>query len=215
MAFIHNLGVFLAVWACFGLSASMAVADIKLPSPQTEGGMGLFEALKKRSSIAGGDFSLAELTEAELSTILWAAMGLNRGEKGWTVPMARGLAPYCKIFVAGTKGVWRYDWATHSLIDVSTDNIKGQVGEQAFVRRASYILIVVSDHKGLEAFKSQTDKDALTNVLTGSITQNVYLAAAALSLGARYIQSMDVEAIKEALKLAEGEKPICLMLLGK
>ena len=69
------------------LCASPVLADEPLPDPQQSGGMSLFEALKRRSSAAGGDFSLADVTREELSTILWAASGMNRGTKGWTVPM--------------------------------------------------------------------------------------------------------------------------------
>ncbi|MDR1607195.1 MAG: nitroreductase family protein [Deltaproteobacteria bacterium] len=215
MALFHKIGLVWSVLALLGCYSSMAVADIKLPAPQTEGGIGIFEALKKRSSTAGGDFSPAELTDAELSTLLWAAIGLNRGEKGWTSPMAMGLPPYCKIYVAGTKGVWLYDWASHSLIDVSPENIKPIIGDQAFVRRASHVLIIVSDPKGLETFPDPALKDEFAHVLTGAMTQNIYLAATSLKVGARYIHGMRLDDIKTALKLAEGEKPVCLMMLGK
>ena len=91
--------------APFGLPAAWA-ESIALPPPATEGGLGLFSALKKRSSVSGGDFSTAEVSLEELSTVLWAASGLNRGQTGWTVPMAEGLEPYVKIYVAGPDGVW-------------------------------------------------------------------------------------------------------------
>jgi nitroreductase len=190
-------------------------AEIQLPPPQTEGGIGVFEALKKRSSTEGGDFSAAELSPAELSTILWAASGLNRGEKGWTVPMARGMAPYCKVYVAGSNGVWLYDWASHSLKEISPDNVKAKIGSQAFVRRASHLLILVADPEVLKVFPNPEVQAEFANVLAGAMTQNVYLAAASLKLGARYIHRMDLAATKEALALGEGERPICLMMVGK
>jgi nitroreductase len=197
------------------LFCAQAGADIKLPEPQTQGGIGIFEALKKRSSTAGGDFSVAEVSLEELSTVLWAASGLNRGEAGWTVPMSKGKPPYCKIYVAGQDGVWVYDWKTHSLLEQSKDNIKAQVGRQAFVKKASYILVIVSDPEILKTFNDPQVEFEFAAVLTGAMTQNIYLAAAALKLGARYIHEMRLEDIKAALKLGEGEIPICLMLLGK
>jgi nitroreductase len=54
-----------------------------------------------------------------------------------------------------------------------------------------------------------------SRVAVGAMTQNVYLAAAALQLGARYIHAIKAEEIAGALKLADGDAPICLMLLGK
>ncbi|MDR0548199.1 MAG: nitroreductase family protein [Deltaproteobacteria bacterium] len=213
MAFFRFVSFALAV---FFLSQSLALADdLKLPPPKTEGGVGIFEALKKRSSVAGGDFSPAELSNEELSTILWAASGLNRGEQGWTVPMAMGRPPYCKIYVAAKDGVWLYDWANHALKEVSKDNVKALVGSQAFVRRASHILIIVSDPLGLSTFSDPATQDEFAFVLTGAMTQNVYLAATGLNLGARYIHDMRIPEIVSSLKLGPGEKPICLMLVGK
>jgi hypothetical protein len=205
----------LALVLAIVLASGAKAADVSLPKPLTEGGMGLFEALKKRSSVAGGDFSLAELSLDELSTILWAASGLNRGEKGWTVPMSRGAPPYVKVYVAGTNGVWLYDWASHSLKEISGENVKAKVGSQSFVRRASHILILVKDPQGLTEFDDPKTKDEFVHVLVGAMTQNVYLAAAALNLGARYIHGLEKPAIFEALKLNNGEEPVCLMLLGK
>ncbi|MDR1045907.1 MAG: nitroreductase family protein [Candidatus Adiutrix sp.] len=192
-----------------------AAADIALPAPQTEGGMPLFEALKKRSSAHGGDFSTAEVKLEELSTVLWAATGLNRGQNGWTVPMAKGLPPYCRVYVAGSDGIWRYDWAGNSLREVSSENIKAKIAAQSFVKRAYYILVIVSDAEALSAINDEQAAADFAQVAAGAMTQDIYLAAASLRLGARYIHSIDREAIKSALKLPEGDEPICLMLLGK
>jgi SagB-type dehydrogenase family enzyme len=203
--------VFLATLAFSGL----ALADVALPPPQMEGGMGLFETLKKRSSVPGGDLSTAEVKLEDLSTVLWAATGLNRGKKGWTVPMANGLPPYCRIYVAGNDGVWRYDWASHSLKEISKENIKGKVAAQSFVRRASYVLILVSDNEILAALNNEKDAAEFSQVAAGAMSQNIYLAAVALKLGTRYIHSMHREAIQSALGLPRGDEPIALMPLGK
>ena len=201
------------VFALSLIFTAPAMADITLPPPQQEGGISLFEALKKRSSVPGGDFSVAEVSLQELSTVLWAATGLNRGTTGWTVPMSYGVPPYCRVYVAGQNGVFLYDWATHSLKEVSKENIKSKIGEQSFVKKAYYSLIIVSDAKGLAQFG--TDAGRFGDVAVGAMTQNIYLAAAAFNLGARYIHSIYKDEIIRALSLPEGDDPICLMLLGK
>lgn len=192
-----------------------AYADVKLPPPQTEGGMGLFESLKKRASAAGGDFPIAPIEPEELSTILWAATGLNRGETGWTVPMAKGLEPYCKIYVAQDDGIFLYDWRVHGLTEVSKENIRAKVGSQNFVKTAPCILIVVADGKALSDNFNEKDAAEFAAVAAGAMTQDVYLAAAALEIGARYIHSMNLEEIRRALSLPDEDYPLCLMLLGK
>jgi hypothetical protein len=175
--------------------------------------MGLFEALKKRSSVPGGDFSLGEVTPQELSTLLWAATGLNRGTTGWTVPMAHGRPPYCRVYVADATGVSLYDWSAHSLKEISAQNIKADIGAQSFVKKAAVVLIFVSDAQALAQFGEAAEE--LSHVAAGAMTQNVYLASAALGIGARYIRSLRHDAVVKALNLPKGDVPLCLMLLGK
>ncbi|MDR1298007.1 MAG: nitroreductase family protein [Deltaproteobacteria bacterium] len=199
-------------------SASLAPAqDVALPAPRTEGGPGLFEALKKRSSVQGGDFSpIAEVSLEELSTVLWAASGLNRGETGWTVPMAEGLPPYVRVYVLGPQGSYRYDWLEHKLVLVTAENLKAKIGGPAFTKMAYYVLVLTTDMEVLDRLKHGGDfKDEFANVLVGSMTQDIYLAAVALNLGARYIHDMNVDAVKQVLGLAPADYPVALMLLGK
>ncbi|MDR2528845.1 MAG: nitroreductase family protein [Synergistaceae bacterium] len=200
--------------ALVALAVSGVAWGAELPPPRMEGGMGLFEAFKKRASVPGGDFPTGKLELEELSTILWAASGLNRGERGWTVPMARGLAPYCKVYVAEDVGIFLYDWRTHSLKEISKENVRAKVGAQSFVKMAPCILIVVADGEGLAEF-DEPDRAEFANVAAGAMTQDIYLAAAALGVGTRYIHSMRVDEIQRALGLPEGDRPICLMMLGK
>jgi hypothetical protein len=217
MKMLKTLAAFLlALLMAGGPSALLAQedGDIVLPPPLTEGGMGLFEALKKRSSAPGGDFSMAPVSLEQLSTILWAASGLNRAETGWTVPMADGTRPYVRIYVVGTDGAYRYEWSGHKLALVTKENIKARIGGPGFSKKASYILILASEAETLATLKSKSNAEAFANVLTGAMTQDIYLAAAALKLGARYVHAMNYAETAEALKLAPGDKPICLMLLG-
>lgn len=265
------LAFVLAFSALLWSSLNQALAaDVVLPPPQTQGGAGLFDTLKKRSSLSGGDFSpLAEVSLEELSTVLWAASGLNRGQKGWTVPMARGLPPYATIFVAGNQGLFRYDWVEHKLVEISGENVKDQLGGQSFVKKAFYVLIFVSeksvfaqaksDHHGRERYghgpgeepRGGEDKafvgkvsdanqgqerpegrgpdgrepegrgprldrfDAFVHVLVGAMTQDAYLAAASLGLGARYIHQMKTSNIEKLVPIAPGDYPVALMMLGK
>ncbi|MDR1708797.1 MAG: nitroreductase family protein [Candidatus Accumulibacter sp.] len=197
------------------LGGAAAWAGESLPAPKQAGGMSLFEALKKRSSASGGDFSPAEVTREELSTLLWAASGLNRGDKGWTVPMWRGVPPYCRVYVAAGDGVFLYDWKSHALEKITDENVKGKIGKQSFVKKAYYTLIFVSDAQILSQFGSADISRDFPNVAAGAMTQNVYLAAAALGIGARYVHTLNADEIRRALKLPPGDVPIALMLLGK
>ena len=204
------MAVFCVLWA------SVVSAAIKLPDPQASGGMGLFEVLKLRQSAPGGDFPKGELSLQELSNVLWAMSGLNRGETGWTVPMGNGLPPYVRIYATMKDGTFLYEWDTHSLEDISDKDIRVDIGAQRFVADASCVLILVEDGLALaEQYGDETIETEFANVAAGAMTQDAYLAAAAMNLGARYIHSMKVDNIVSSLKLPESDRPICIFLLGK
>ncbi len=195
-------------------SLSFCYADITLPTPQTKDGMSLFESLKKRASTPGGGFPSEQVTVDELSTVLWAASGLNRGKSGWTVPMAKGKAPYVRIYVASEKGTFLYEWEGHYLHEINNQDIRGDIGQQSFTKRAAYSLIFVLDAGAL----TNITPEEITNfsyTAVGAMSQNVYLAAAALKLSARYIHSIKSEAISQALQLPKDDVPLSMILLGK
>jgi nitroreductase len=207
--------IFLITVILAAATACPAFTGEKLPAPETEGGMGLFEALKKRTSAPGGDFPAASLSAEELSNALWAASGLNRGESGWTVPMDRGVPPYVDIYAALDRGVFLYDWRTHSLVEMTKTDIRANIGLQNFVANAPCSLIFVANAEALSAFSDEALRTQFADVAAGAMTQDVYLAAAAMNLGARYIHSLKEPEIKSALKLNEKDRVICLMMLGK
>ena len=189
-------------------------ADTSLPAPQMTGGKGIFDVLKARSSATLNTFPQKAPSLQELSNLLWAATGLNRTEKGWTTPYAMGMAPYNKIYVACDKGVSLYDWKTHSLKSISTRNIKAMVGKQPAVGSAPVILIIVSDSQAMGNITGERAKD-LANIASGAISQNIYLAAASMDIGTRYIVSMNTDAIRKELQLKENDIPINIMPVGK
>ena len=194
---------------------SAAWADIEFPAPKMEGGIGVFDALNLRSSARSGSFPSQKLNNEELSQILWAATGLNRDNKGgWTVPMARGLKPYCKIFVAIDSGTFLYDWEKNKLIEVSNQDIRSKIANQEFAKISPCSLIFVTDM----AVLGGGDKDLsyhFTSVAAGAMTQNAYLAAASMKLGARYIYGINRDFIHKELKLPEGDSAMCILLIGK
>ena len=191
-------------------------ADIDLPAPQKEGGIEIFEAFNIRSSASGSSFPSRKLDNQDLSQILWAASGLNRDGRGWTIPMARGLKPYCKIYVADDNGVFLYDWENHKLIEVSKKDIRSNIVRQEFAKTSPYSLILVTDMEILQS--AYSDKELayhFASVAAGAMTQNIYLAAASLNLGTRYLYGIDRDFIHKELNLPVNDSAVCVMVIGK
>jgi nitroreductase len=206
--------VILAIVLLGSVLCVSARADIKLPEPQTEGGSGIFTLLKSRASAVSSNYPTGQVSQEELSTLLWAASGLNRPGKGWTVPLAMGREPYCKVYVAGDEGTFLYDWKEHSLKEISKDNVKSTIGRQSFVADASYVLIFVTDGKALGNLNNPRTEE-WAHVAVGAMTQNVYLAADSLNIGVRYMASLSADVARASLKLEENDVPICIVPIGK
>jgi nitroreductase len=194
---------------------SAAWADTALPQPQKEGGDALFTLLEKRASGTRGSFPKGDISLEELSSILWAATGTNRGGKGWTVPLAGGREPYVKIYAIKRDGVFLYDWKGHSLKEVSDKNVLDDITGDGFVRESAVVLIMVTDTGNLGSMSSMNGGNALAYVAAGAMSQNVYLAADSLGIGARYMISMKADAVKRELKLSGEDIPLCIIPLGK
>lgn len=203
------LAVVLAIpFACFA-------AEGALPAPKKTGGAPLFEAIDMRNSASQKEFPAGKVGPEDLSAILWAASGLNRDGSKWTVPMAMGKPPYCKIYVADDDGVTVYDWKTHSLARVTADNVKSEIAMQEFVRNAPQILILVMDSAELAQFKDAQHRNEFGLILVGSMSQNIYLAADALGVGTRFIYSINRDVIARRLGLASEDRAVCVMPIGK
>ena len=197
------------------LPVGAASADVSLPAPQRTGGSGVFDALGSRASAVGADFaSMKDVSLENLSTVLWAATGLNREEKGWTVPMAMGMEPYVKVYVARSDGTFLYDWRAHALEEVSKEDVRGRVGKQDFVAKAPCTLIFVSDSAALSKKFKDDDGEEFAAVAAGAMTQNVYLASGALGIGTRYIRSARDDEIERILSLPDDDEVLCIMPMG-
>ena len=80
---------------------------IQLPSPQTDIGKPLMQALKLRQS--SRSFDSKQLPLQELSNLLWAACGINRPESGKrTAPSAMNWQEV-DIYIVLATGVYFYD----------------------------------------------------------------------------------------------------------
>jgi hypothetical protein len=204
-----------ALAACLFM-VSPGEADVKLPRTlDLDGGNGIFDLLERRASGTRGDFPTGEVSLDDLAAILWAATGLNRDGKGWTVPLAGGKAPYVKIYAVKSDGVFLYSWKEHSLVDVSAKNVMGDITGDDFVKKSSCILVFVAETSDLGSMSRLNAGNALAYTAAGAMSQNVYLAADALGVSTRYMVSMKADAVKQELKLNEAEAPLCIMPLGK
>ena len=88
------------------------------------------EALAKRQSAR--EFASRELPAEVLSSLLWAAFGVNRPDGHRTAPTAINLQEI-DVFVALPQGAYLYDADAHSLQLAAGSDIRRITGYQDFV----------------------------------------------------------------------------------
>jgi hypothetical protein len=175
---------------------------IKLPAPETSGGMPLMDALtKRRSTRLYGDQGLSP---QQLSNLLWAAFGINRPESGGrTAPSWRG-SNEIDIYVAMPDGVRVYDVKANELRTVFGGDIRSGTANVPFVRNAPIVLIYVADRTRMA---KASDEDHIQNahVDAAIIAQNVYLFAASAGLGTVILGNVDRKSLSQTLKLRDNQ----------
>ncbi|CAG9185653.1 nitroreductase family protein [Cupriavidus pinatubonensis] len=193
------------------VSSEVPVEYINLPEPQTEGGMPLLTALHKRRSVRS--FAQQPLDEALLSTLLWAAFGINRPDSGLrTAPSARNWQEI-DVYVALPDGLYMLEPAAWRLRLVTGEDLRAATGLQDYVSTAPLDLVYVSRLSRLD----ETDKPLrqfYTALDTGYISQNVYLFCAASGLATVARGLLDRRALARAMRLDPDQRVVLAQSVG-
>jgi nitroreductase len=194
--------------------ATMAIhaQNIQLPAPEKIGGMPLMEALNNRKTHR--DFSDKELTQQQLSNLLWAASGVNREDGRMTAPTASNNQQIV-IFVGLKGGVYEYLPKTNELLLVVPGDHRAVFGRQAFVATAPVVLGFVSDWTKMERYGDNTDaKQKYSHTDAGNVSQNVYLYCASAGMGTVALGNYDADLFMKTLKLPSNYYPVLNQALG-
>ncbi|MGA9033580.1 MAG: SagB/ThcOx family dehydrogenase [Sulfuricaulis sp.] len=184
---------------------------VRLPSPQTEGGKPLMQALKERHSTR--EFSPEALPPQVLSNLLWAAAGLNRPTSGQrTVPSARDWREI-DVYVAMTQGMYRYDAKANALQPVVARDLRALTGVQDFVAMAPVNLVYVANLERMEGSAAE-QKEFYAATDAGFIAQNVYLFCASANLATVVRGSVERDALAKAMGLAPYQRIILAQTVG-
>jgi len=199
---------------------------IKLPPPQTSGGKPLMEALKLRQSTRDGFGPAVNLTQQQLSNLLWAANGVNR-EKGnfRTAPSASGLNNI-DIYVTTSDGLFLYDAVAHVLKVITKEDVRAKSGlegragskmMQDFAKTAPCSLVYVGDIEKAAGLKYEEDDDhvRVTYANAAVIAQNVYLYCASEELACVMRALIDPVQIARTFNLRPGQKAIFTTTIGQ
>lgn len=186
-----------------GFSMNMNAQEIKLPAPDKKGGKTLMETLNERKSTRS--FTDKELSNQQLSNLLWAANGFNRDDKR-TVPTARNCQEL-ELYVILKDGIYFYNAKEHKLTLTIKGDYRKNAGLQEFVADAAVNILIVADTK-----KATSSHYSYTNC--GYISQNIYLYCASEGLGTVARGAFDKDELHELLQLPKTQEILLAQTVG-
>ncbi|HEU5395690.1 MAG TPA: nitroreductase family protein, partial [Verrucomicrobiae bacterium] len=124
------------------MTGRLLAQSIELPPPQKTGGMPLMDALSKRATSRA--FATNDLSSQQISSLLWAAFGINRPDGKRTAPSANNKQE-TEIYVLLKSGVFVYSAVSNRLEQVLEDDVRALGGTQAFAKDAPVTLVFVAD----------------------------------------------------------------------
>ena len=194
------------LWAAPALSAQ-ELKPIQLPKPEISAGMPLMQALARRQTTRA--FLDKPLPPQTLSSLLWAAFGVNRPRDvkpglGRTAPSAMNKQEV-ELDVVLAQGVYVYDAEANLLRPVVAGDLRAKMGAPP-AGQAAVTLVYVA---GANLDYAQVD--------VGFIGQNVYLFAASEGLNAWFYAlhgQQDATDVAAALKLPAEKRPLYAQSVG-
>ena len=126
---------FLTILSGSTLFLTISAQDISLPAPDKTGGKPLMQVLNERQSIR--TFSKDNLTQQQLSELLWAGWGINRADqKKRTAPSSRNVQEM-DVYVALPGGLYLYDAELNILKQINNKDLRKVNRHTGFCCRSS------------------------------------------------------------------------------
>jgi SagB-type dehydrogenase family enzyme len=194
-------------------TSAEGLAAVRLPAPRMDGGKPLMECLKERRSQR--DFREGTLPLPVLSSLLWAANGINRPDSGKrTAPSAMNWQEI-DIYVSTAGGTYLYDAGEHMLTPVRAEDVRAKTGRfQGFVNQVPVNLIYVADYSRMGWYMPESEKKRYAAAAVGFISQNVYLFCASENLATVVRGMVKRSALAEALGLGSDQEVILAQSVG-
>ncbi len=193
--------------------------NIILPKPQTEMFYPLMAALKNRRTVR--KWKTEPLSMQEISNILWCACGetkeaCGKSKNKRTIPSGCN-SQLVSVYAAMEQGVYRYSEHEHKLIQISEDDVRGDIGTQEVMKSAPFGIIYVADYcKKTGIIKTDnSEKKVLSGTEAGSMSQNVYLYCAAAGLNTVLLGLVARDKLGEKLMLCDSCEIIYTQVVGK
>ena len=186
----------------------------RLPHPTVKGNMSVEEVRIPRRSVR--EYSSTDISENDLSQIVWAAQGITDLQGFRAAPSAGALYPI-EVYVVNTAGVYHYIPLNHSLEKIKEGNVKGDLMRAAVnqnaVGQAPLDLVIAGVYERTAVkYGDRAERDV--HLEAGHVAQNVLLQCTALQLGAVPIGAFDDAKVQDVLGISRDYHPLYIISIG-
>jgi SagB-type dehydrogenase family enzyme len=207
-----------AIIFCFvSFSIAAELNPIKLLPPDMKGGKSLMQSLQERKT--SRSFSTKKLPIQVLSSLIWAACGINRPDSGKrTAPTAVNWQEI-DVYVAMEEGLYLYNAKAHVLEPMLKRDLRKITTtvlqpSRSSVANAPLQLIYVADYSKMSFVTNDEEKKLYSSADTGFIAQNVYLYCASEGLATVIRGMVDKDTLSKDMKLRDKQKIILVQAVG-
>ncbi|PIS31353.1 nitroreductase [Candidatus Saganbacteria bacterium CG08_land_8_20_14_0_20_45_16] len=196
-------------------SSALATQIISLPKPVYDSSISLEKSIAHRRSERS--YLESQLSQEQLSQILWAAEGITDQTYGFrSAPSAGALYPLT-IYVVEKDGVFRYLPDSHKLAKLFDDDkrpslVRASLG-QVCIREAPVSLVIAANFRITQA-KYGARAFRYVCMEAGHVAENIHLQAVALGLASLAIGAFWDDVIKKDLDLPENQDPLYIIPIG-
>ena len=184
-------------------TSCLAQNSIVLPKPSMDNKVTLMQALQSRHSAR--EYADKQIPDDVLSSVLWAACGINRPSEGKITAPSAINAQDIQVYVVRKDGTYLYQPKDNSLQKVSSKDLRAAVaGRQNFASSAPVSLVLVSNHNKFPQQIPNEAKVRMGVVDAGYVSENICLACSALGLNTVPRMTMDIETLKKELSLDDN-----------
>jgi len=212
--------MFRKVFACCTIlfligGMSLAARIIELPKPNLKGKLSVEESILRRRSYRS--FTNSELTNRQLSQILWAAQGITDQSYGFRAAPSAGALYPLYFYVAKKDGVFRYIPDGHRLVQLASKDVRPSIVRaslgQAAIREAPVSIIIAANFAITQAkYGARSFRYVCMEI--GHAAENIHLQAVALGLGSVPIGAFWDDVIRTTLKIPDNQDPLYIIPIG-
>jgi len=190
------------------------VKTVKLSKPKLDSGLSVEQAMRARRSIRR--YSPRELTEGEISRLLWACQGVTDRRGFRTAPSAGARYPL-EIYLVNNEGVFLYLADSHELEEKSSVDLKKNLARaawgQQFIEQAPVNIVICAVYERVKSRYGERGA-RYTDIEVGHAAQNVHLEAVSLGLVSCPVGAFDDNKVSEVLSIPEGQIPVYIIPVG-